>query len=184
MTSYEGDVCGAQPYKEDRGKQTGRDQVTSKHLGFSRTQTEPWLTFGWSHQQVDCLLLQVGPDSVYLPLQVSIAQMLRQDPWGCTCHIRSAPQLFALTSEPSVRPQGTLDFVVFSLSPDASLISRAVRIKAISVEVKCTVLSSAMGMFIFTSRWEEGEQRGGAMNQELTTVRERRLDKRWNYESN
>lgn len=40
----------------------------------------------------------------------------------------------------------------FSLSPDASLISRAVRIRAISVEVKCTVLSSAMGMFIFTNR--------------------------------
>lgn len=57
-------------------------------------------------------------------------------------------------------------FCGFSLSPDASLISRAVRIRAISVEVKCTVLSSAMGMFIFTNRWEEWKQRRGAMNRE------------------
>ncbi len=59
-------------------------------------------------------------------------------------------------------------FCSFCLSPDASLISRAVRIRAISVEVKCTVLSSAMGMFIFTNRWEEWKQRGGAMNQDHT----------------
>lgn len=64
---------------------------------------------------------------------------------------------------PAARDSG---FCSFSLSPDASLISRAVRIRAISVEVNCTVLSSAMGMFIFTNRWEEWKQRGGAMNQE------------------
>lgn len=67
---------------------------------------------------------------------------------------------------PAARDSGLCSF---SLSPDASLISRAVRIRAISVEVKCTVLSSAMGMFIFTNRWEEWKQRGGAMNQEQTT---------------
>lgn len=39
--------------------------------------------------------------------------------------------------------------------PEASLISRAVRISAIRVDVKWTVLSSAMGMFILTSRWRE-----------------------------
>lgn len=50
---------------------------------------------------------------------------------------------------PAARDSG---FCSFRLSPDASLISRAVRIKAISVEVKCTVLSAAMGMFIFTNR--------------------------------
>ena len=45
-------------------------------------------------------------------------------------------------------------FGVF-LWPEASLISSAVRIRAIRVEVKWTVLSSAMGMFILTRRWEE-----------------------------
>lgn len=40
--------------------------------------------------------------------------------------------------------------------PDASLISSAVRMRAMRVEVKCTVLSSAMGMFILTSRWGDG----------------------------
>lgn len=47
-----------------------------------RTKTELWLTFMWRHQQVDSLLRQVGPHSVYLSLQVHVVQMLRQDPWG------------------------------------------------------------------------------------------------------
>lgn len=39
-------------------------------------------------------------------------------------------------------------------SPGASLISSAVRMRAISVEVKCTVMSSLdMGMFMRTRRW-------------------------------
>ena len=59
-------------------------------------------------------------------------------------------------------------FRALGFSPDASLISRAVRIKAISVEVKCTVLSSAMGMFIFTKRWEEWRQIGQADEPETT----------------
>lgn len=62
----------------------------------------------------------------------------------------------------------------FSCSPDPSLISRAVRIRAIRVEVKWTELSSAMGMFIFTNRWEEWKQRGGALNQEQLTNSSRR----------
>lgn len=37
-------------------------------------------------------------------------------------------------------------------APDASLISRAVRMRAIKVDVKWTVLSSAMGIFILTKR--------------------------------
>lgn len=45
------------------------------------------------------------------------------------------------------------------LWPEASLISRAVRMRAIRVEVKWTVLSSAMGMFILTRRW--GEETSG-----------------------
>lgn len=49
---------------------------------------------------------------------------------------------------------------ITSLSPEASLISRAVRIKAISVDVKWTVKSSGeIGMFIRTRRWRE--KRGG-----------------------
>lgn len=40
------------------------------------------------------------------------------------------------------------------LSPGASLISSAVRMRAISVDVKWTVMSSLeMGMFIRTRRW-------------------------------
>lgn len=124
----------------------------------------------WCHQQVDSLLWQVGPHSVYLPLQVDVTQMLRQDSCGRapqTCQIKSARQrlaLFTLTSRPSVVAisKGFFGFFFFFIvwvSPDASLISRAVRIRAISVEVKCTVLSSAMGMFILTNRWEEGEQK-------------------------
>lgn len=72
-----------------------------------------------------------------------------------TCHIKSAPErslAFTLISEPISRVARDSGLCGFSLSPDASLISRAVRIRAISVEVKCTVLSSAMGMFIFTNR--------------------------------
>lgn len=52
---------------------------------------------------------------------------------------------------PAARHCGTSRFSV-GVSPDASLISRAVRMRAIRVEVKWTVLSSAMGMFIFTNR--------------------------------
>lgn len=120
----------------------------------------------WRHQQVDGLLRQVGPDSAQLPFQVSVTQTLGKDPWewGRT-HKHVTSNLHH--SDPSIhinvraagraaRPSG---FCGFSLSPDASLISRAVRIRAISVEVKCTVLSSAIGMFIFTKRWEEWEAR-------------------------
>lgn len=89
-----------------------------------------------------------------------------------TCHIKSAPDRsppFIFISDPSVCLLMDSGFCGLSFSPDASLISRAVRIRAISVEVKCTVLSSAMGMFIFTRRWEEWKQRGGTMNQEQHT---------------
>lgn len=131
--------------------------MKSKQLGFNRTQTEVWLTFMWRDQQVNSLLRQVGPDSVYLPLQVNVAQMLCQDPWGgpanmsnqiCSTVI-STIHINIRAGSPPARDSG---FYSFNLSPDASLISRAVRIRAISVEVKCTVLSSAMGMFILTNR--------------------------------
>ena len=56
--------------------------------------------------------------------------------------------------------QKPTDASVWNVSPDASLISRAVRIRAIRVEVKCTELSSAMGMFILTNRCEEPEATG------------------------
>lgn len=65
-------------------------------------------------------------------------------------------------------------FCAFGFSPDANLIWRAVRIRAISVEVKCTVLSSAMGVFIFTKRWEEGKQRGQAHEPETTNEHTRK----------
>lgn len=45
---------------------------------------------------------------------------------------------------------------VFICWPEASLISKAVRIRAIKVDVKWTVLSSAMDMFILTRRYREG----------------------------
>lgn len=57
--------------------------MKSKHLGLIRVQKNPnrlWLTFMWCHQQVDSLLRQVGPNFVYLSLQVNVAQTLRQDP--------------------------------------------------------------------------------------------------------
>lgn len=44
-------------------------------------------------------------------------------------------------------------------SPLAILMSRAVRIRAMSVEVKCTVMSSATGMFINTSLCETQSRR-------------------------
>lgn len=46
-------------------------------------------------------------------------------------------------------------------SPGANLISSAVRMRAISVDVKWTVMSSLeMGMFIRTRRWEQGVRSG------------------------
>lgn len=44
-------------------------------------------------------------------------------------------------------------------SPLAILMSRAVRIRAMSVEVKCTVMSSATGMFINTNLCETQSRR-------------------------
>ncbi|TNN59710.1 hypothetical protein EYF80_030081 [Liparis tanakae] len=57
---------------------------------------------------------------------------------------------------------------------DASLISRAVRIRAIRVEVKCTVRSSAMGMFILTNRWR-GRSAAGTDKQRGTHAAPRGL---------
>lgn len=72
-----------------------------------------------------------------------------------TRHVTSAPQRFSAAHAhvKAVRAAARhCGFCGFSLSPDASLMSRAVRIRAIRVEVKCTVLSSPIGMFIFTNR--------------------------------
>lgn len=110
------------------------------------------LTFMWRHQQVHGLLLQVGPNPVELPLQVGVAQTLSQDAWGGTHKHVSANDALMSTA----KPQG---IVGVGVSPDASLMSRAVRIRAISVEVNWTVLSSAIGMFILTKRWEEREKK-------------------------
>lgn len=105
-------------------------------------ETQVTLTFMWRHQQVDRLLRQAGPHTVYLPLQVDVTQMLCQNPWRRTSKVASVIIPARHDGE-----SGT--------SPEASLISSAVRIRAMSVEVKWTVLSSAMGMFILTNRWKE-----------------------------
>lgn len=75
------------------------------------------------------------------------------------CYFPIRPRSWLTTLEcpsndlwPAARHSGISRFT-FCVSPDASLISRAVRMRAIRVEVKWTVLSSAMGMFIFTNRW-------------------------------
>lgn len=112
-------------------------------------------TFMWRHEQVNCLLWKAGPNSAYLPLQICIIQTLHQNPWGNTSkHVTSnLLQRDGCHSYSYGSLQGLQGLSAFAFLPDANLISRAVRIRAISVEVKCTVLSSAMGMFIFTKRW-------------------------------
>lgn len=100
-----------------------------------------------------------------------------------TCLIQSAPERWL----PFIfipKPPG-IQVCARSFLPDANLISRAVRIRAISVEVKCTVLSSAMGMFIFTKRWYEWKQRGQAHEPETTQqqLKEKRLRHDCVYES-
>lgn len=106
---------------EVRPKQTGRRQVTSKELGFSRAQQNQNRTV--AHIYVASPAGRQSSATGWATLGLSLSSGPRRSnaapgPLGTcpqTCHIKSAPERsppFTLISEPSVRPLGILGFMV------------------------------------------------------------------------
>lgn len=130
-------------------KETGKSRVTVSHIYVASPAGRQSSATGWAR-------LGLSPSSGQHRTNAAPGPLWMRPQ---ACHIKSAPvqsRPFTFNIRAVSRSAASHSgFCSFSLSPDASLISRAVRIKAISVEVKCTVLSSAMGMFIFTNRCEE-----------------------------